>query len=137
MPHSPRWYRDQAWLLNSDTGFLGTLDPGSGRFDDVPFCPGYLHGISFAGDFVVVGLSSLRKNRTFAGLPLDDNLSPRCGLQVIHLKTGDTVYWLRIKGIVQKLCDVIVLPGARRPQVLGFKTDEIHRMLSVGEMQSL
>ncbi len=94
MPHSPRWYRDQLWLLNSGTGFLGTLDPSSGRFDEVAFCPGYLRGMSFAGDFAVVGLSGLRENRTFAGLPLDDNLSsrnaePRCGLQVIDLKTGD------------------------------------------------
>src|SRR5690606_29974768 len=42
MPHSPRWYRDRLWLLNSGTGFLGTLDTGSGRFEEVAFCPGYL-----------------------------------------------------------------------------------------------
>jgi uncharacterized protein (TIGR03032 family) len=32
MPHSPRWYHDRLWLLNSGTGFLGTSDPHSGRF---------------------------------------------------------------------------------------------------------
>ncbi|MEO1996822.1 MAG: TIGR03032 family protein [Planctomycetaceae bacterium] len=142
MPHSPRWYRDQLWLLNSGTGFLGTLDPITGKFDEVAFCPGYLRGLSFAGDFAVVALSGLRQNRTFSGLPLDDNLAsrraePRCGLQVIDLRTGDTAHWLRIEGIVEELYDVIVLPGVRRPQAVGFKTDEIRRMLRVGEEQPL
>ncbi len=142
MPHSPRWYRDQLWLLNSGTGFLGTLDTDSGRFEEVAFCPGYLRGLSFVGDFAVVALSGMRQNRTFSGLPLDDNLAsrqadPRCGLQVINLVTGDTVHWLRIEGIVEELYDVIALPGVRRPQALGFKTDEIRRMLRVGDEQAL
>ncbi|MGD9856777.1 MAG: TIGR03032 family protein [Planctomycetaceae bacterium] len=138
MPHSPRWYRDRLWLLNSGTGFLGTLDTETGRFDEAAFCPGYLRGLSFVGDFAVVALSGIRENRTFSGLPLDQNLAsrkaePRCGLQVINLTTGDTVHWLRIEGIVQELYDVVVLPEVRRPQALGFKTDEIRRVLRVGE----
>ncbi|MFN9917363.1 MAG: DUF4915 domain-containing protein, partial [Pirellulaceae bacterium] len=32
MPHSPRWYRDRLWLLNSGTGELGYIDPDRGRF---------------------------------------------------------------------------------------------------------
>jgi len=30
MPHSPRWYREKLWVLNSGTGFLGTIDPQTG-----------------------------------------------------------------------------------------------------------
>jgi uncharacterized protein (TIGR03032 family) len=142
MPHSPRWYRDQLWLLNSGTGFLGTLDPQSGEFTEVAFCPGYLRGLSFHGNYAVVALSRMRQNRTFTGLPLDENLAsrhaePRCGLQVIDLTTGDTVHWLRIEGIVEELYDVVTLPGVRRPQALGFKTDEIRRVLRVDEEQDL
>jgi uncharacterized protein (TIGR03032 family) len=137
MPHSPRWYRDQLWLLNAGTGFLGTLDPASGRFTEVMFCPGYLRGLSFVGNYAVVATSALRQNRTFTGLPLDENLAsrraePRCGLQVIDITTGDAVHWLRIEGLVSELYDVVVLPGVRRPSVVGFKTDEIRRVLRVG-----
>ena len=115
MPHSPRWYRDQLWVLNSGTGFLGTVDPSTGTFTEVAFCPGYLRGLSFHGNYAVVALSRMRQNRTFTGLPLDKNLAdrqaePRCGLQVIDLSTGDTVHWLRIEGIVEELYDVVTLP---------------------------
>ena len=48
------------------------------------------------------------------------------------MKRGDVVHSLRIEGIVVELYDVITLPGVRRPSALGFKTDEIRRVLSVG-----
>ena len=57
---------------------------------------------------------------------------PRCGLLVIDLKHGDIVHWVRIEGIVEELYDVAVLEGVARPMVLGFRSDEIRRVLSVG-----
>lgn len=137
MPHSPRFYRDKLWLLNSGTGFFGSIDMGSGRFEPLAFCPGYLRGISFVGDYAVIGSSLQRENRAFSGLSLDDNLKsrhaePRCGLYVIDLRTGDLVHWIRIEGIVRELYDVVVLPNTTRPMAIGFKTDEINRMISVG-----
>ena len=136
MPHSPRVYRDQLWLLNSGTGEFGLVDRSTGSFEPLTFCPGYLRGLSFVGDYAVVGVSLCRENRTFQGLALDDNLRERnaeahCGLCVVDLRSGDLVDWLWLTGVVQELYDVVVLPGVRRPSALGFKTDEIRRTLSV------
>jgi len=83
-----------------------------------------------------VNMSKPRENKTFSGLALDDRLKSkhveaRCGIQVIDLRTGDIVHWLRMEGIVNELYDVVPLPEARRPMALGFKTDEIRRMLSI------
>ncbi|MBI5757154.1 MAG: TIGR03032 family protein [Planctomycetales bacterium] len=142
MPHSPRVYRDRLWLLDSGTGFFGSVDRQAGRFEPLAFCPGYLRGLSFVGDYAVIGSSLQRENRTFQGLALDDNLTsrqaePRCGLFVVDLRSGDVVHWLRIEGVVRELYDVIVLPQTRRPMSLGFKTDEICRTLSVGAVEKL
>lgn len=142
MPHSPRVYRDKLWLLNSGTGYFGFIDRSSGKFEPVAFCPGYLRGLTLHGDFAVVGLSKSRENKTFSGLALDENLKigdaeARCGVQVIDLRSGDVVHWLRIEGVVTELYDVVALPGVLRPQSLGFKTDEIRRVLRVGEAQLL
>lgn len=136
MPHSPRWHRGRLWLLNSGTGEFGHLELDTGKFVPLAFCPGYLRGLYFVDDFALVGLSKPRDNKTFSGLPLDERLraqgtQARCGVQVIDLRTGDAVHWLRIEGIVDELYDVIPLPGARTPMALGFKTDEIRRVLSV------
>jgi len=142
MPHSPRVYRDKLWLLDSGTGYLGSVNLGSGKFEPLAFLPGYQRGLCFVGDFAVVGLSKPRENKTFSGLALDQNLAKRdaearCGLYVVDLRTGDAVHWLRLEGIVSELYDVVVLPGVRRPMALGFKTDEIRRTLSVGDAQTL
>lgn len=136
MPHSPRWHNDKLWILNSGTGEFGFIHLESGTFEPVCFCPGYMRGLSLHGDFALVGLSKPRHNKTFQGLELDANLSkrnsePRCGLQIINLKTGDAVHWLRMEGVVDELYDVSVLPGVRCPMVLGLKTDEIRRVLSI------
>ena len=142
MPHSPRVYRDKLWLLNSGTGHFGFIDRATGKFEEVAFCPGYLRGLSFHGDFAIVGMSKSRENKTFSGLKLDENLNAsdgeaRCGIQIIDLRSGDVVHWLRIEGVVRELYDVVALPGVVRPQALGFKTDEIRRVLSMGLEQSI
>lgn len=136
MPHSPRWHNGKLWLLNSGTGDFGFVNPDTERFETVCFCPGYMRGLSFHGDFALVGLSKPRHNKTFSGLALDANLKSRhaearCGVQVIDLRTGDVVHWLRMEGVVEELYDVVALPNVRRPMVLGFKTDEIRRVLSI------
>lgn len=138
MPHSPRIYREQLWLLDSGNGNFGKVDRQRGAFEPVTFCPGYLRGLAFTGDYAVVGLSRPRHEKTFGGLALEEQLAkrhtePRCALHVIDLRSGDTVHWLRIDGLIQELYDVAVLPGIRRPCALGFRTDEIRRTLSVAE----
>ncbi|MGB7271929.1 MAG: TIGR03032 family protein [Geitlerinemataceae cyanobacterium] len=137
MPHSPRWYRDRLWLLNSGTGEFGYVDLEAGRFEPVVFCPGYLRGCAFSGDFAILGISKPRHNSTFSGLPLEETLrqkhaESRCGLLVIDLRSGDIVHWLQIEGAIEELYDIAVLPGVRRPMALGLQTDEIRRAISIG-----
>ena len=134
MPHSPRWYRDQLWVLNSGRGEFGKVDLATGRFEAVAFCPGYLRGLTFVGDYAVTSLSQPRHDKTFAGLQLDAELAKRdaaaqCGLQVIDLKTGDIAHWLKVERQVTEIYDVIAIPGAVRPMSLGLKTDEIAQLL--------
>jgi uncharacterized protein (TIGR03032 family) len=142
MPHSPRVYRGRLWLLNSGRGFLGSVDAARGQFEPLTFCPGYLRGLAFCGEYAVVGLSRPRQNSTFEGLPLSQELSSRaadarCGLQVIDLRSGDVAHWLRLGGVVTELYDVAVLPGVSRPMAFGFKTDEIRRTIAVGDAGTL
>jgi hypothetical protein len=134
MPHSPRLFEGRVWLLNSGTGELGYAD--GNRFEPVAFCPGFSRGLSFIGHYAVVGISEARENRTFSGLPLDAALAQRgatarCGLLVIDTRTGDTVEWVRLEGVVRELFDVAVLPGVRNPAAIGFKTDEVTRVISI------
>ncbi|MDX2307343.1 MAG: TIGR03032 family protein [Hyphomicrobium sp.] len=138
MPHSPRLHNGVLWVLNSGTGELGWIDTAARRFVPFAFVPGYARGLAFANNCAIVGLSLPRDNRTFQGLPLDAALQskgtePRCGLVMIDLSTGDTVGWVRLEGVVRELYDVAFLPGIRQPSAIGFKTDEITRLVSIDE----
>ena len=61
----------------------------------------------------------------------------RCGLAIVNLKTGDLEHWLRLEGMVTELFDAVVLPGVRAPAMIGFRNDEIRRVLSVGTQKKL
>lgn len=138
MPHSPRMHNGKLWLLNSGTGEFGWVDPASGDFTAVTFCPGYARGLALIGDYAIIGLSLPRDNRTFQGLPLDAALNdhdadPRCGLLVVDLKSGDAVEWVRIEGVISELFDVAFLPGTSCPSAIGLKGQEILRVINIDE----
>jgi uncharacterized protein (TIGR03032 family) len=137
MPHSPRWYQDKLWLLNSGTGEFGYADLDNGKFQAVTFCPGYQRGLAFHHNFAIVGISESRHTKTLSGLPLDEQLAAkntiaRCGLLVIDLRTGDIVHSLNIEGVVNELYDIAVLQQIRRPMAIGFRSDEIRRVITIG-----
>ncbi len=136
MPHSPRLYQGRLWVLNSGSGELGYVEPESGRFEPIAFCPGFIRGLAFVGDYAIVGLSKPRREKAFSGLALDDWLTEkdaeaRCGIWVIDLQGGVIAHWLELEGVVIELYDVQVLQGVKRPKALGFKTDEIQRLITI------
>lgn len=133
---SPRVHDGTLYLLDSGTGHFGRLDPGSGKFEPIAFCPGYLRGLDIFGNFAVIGLPKPRDNKTFSGLVLDDNLKKykvdaRCGVYVVDLNSGDVVHWARLEGLVSELYDVSVLPDRRNTAAVGFRSDEIRGVISV------
>jgi len=128
MPHSPRWADGKLWVLNSGTGHLGTVDFETKKFVPHAFCPGFLRGLAIKGDFAAVGLSKPRYER-FDGLDLQKNLEDKdseawCGVQIIDLKSGTVVEWVRLDGPVTELFDVAFLDGVKCPMALGQQSPE-------------
>ncbi len=135
MPHSPRWHRGSLWLIDSGSGYFGRVDFEKRTFERLVFCPGFARGLTFCGDWAVIGLSDRRENRTFQDLELEENLRAhdaemRAGLLLVDLRTFATPHWVRLGGVVRELYDVAALPGIARPMAVGFRSDEIRRYLS-------
>jgi uncharacterized protein (TIGR03032 family) len=134
MPHSPRWYRGRLWVPNAGTGEFGYVDIDRGRYEVVTFCPGFLRGLTFHGDYAIIGSSKPRHGDIYSGLGLDERLErqgqrPRLGLFVVDLRTGAIVHWLFIEGQVRELYDVVTLPDVRQPMAFGLITNEIERSI--------
>lgn len=135
MPHSPRIYRDQLWVLDSGRGYLVRVDRRSGQVEPVCFCPGFLRGLAFSGKYAVVGLS-LPRDASFSGLELDGELKKRdaepwAGLNVIDTTTGDVVQWLRLQGHLRETFAVGIMPEVRCPMAVGLLSPEIRTHITI------
>jgi len=119
MPHSPRWYRNQLWVLESGYGSLAKVNLETGTWETVATLPGFTRGLEFWGDFAFIGLSQVRESAVFSGLPLTQSKEPRhCGVWVININTGETVAFLQFEQGVQEIFAVSVLPNLRFPEIL-------------------
>lgn len=119
MPHSPRWYQDRLWVLESGKGTLSVVDPRSGMLSTVAALPGFTRGIDFIGPLAFIGLSKVRETATFSGLPIVKDLTERiCGVWVVHIDRGEVLGFLRFESGVEEIFAVQILAGIRYPEML-------------------
>ncbi len=127
MPHSPRWYLDRLWLLESGTGELVTVDPETGQKTAVVRVPGFARGLAFVGRYAFIGLSRIRETSTFGDLPIAaQSAELKCGIWVIDLPTGQIVQFMQFQAGVEEIFAVEALPGMRFPELVGFQDDAAH-----------
>lgn len=118
MPHSPRLFDGRLFVLQSAKGEVALVDPEAGEMTTVLKVPSFLRGMARYGDVVFVGMSKLRKGRSLGDLPMADD-ALRSGVLAFHLKTGQTLGEVSYHESVEEIYDVAVLPGMRRPGLLG------------------
>ncbi|MBI3796036.1 MAG: TIGR03032 family protein [Deltaproteobacteria bacterium] len=126
MPHSPRWYQNKLWILESGQGTLALVDRTRGTWDTVAQVPGFTRGLDFYGPLAFIGLSQVRESATFSGIPLVQRLKERtCGVWIVHIETGQTVGFLRFETGVQEIFAVQVLRGIRFPELLEWNDERL------------
>ena len=52
---------------------------------------------------------------------------------MIDTRSGDTIAWVRLEGVVRELYDVAFISDVGNPSTLGFKTNEIQRVIAIDE----
>lgn len=124
MPHSPRWYRDRLWVLQSGHGGIGYIDPSTGQYQSVATLSGFTRGLSFAGPLAFIGLSQVRESAVFGGIPIaEEALEKRqCGVWVVNIETGQTIGFVQFQDAVQEIFAVETL-SARYPELINDDRD--------------
>ena len=120
MPHSPRLYEEQLYLLDSGQGALLRVDPLSGECSTVAHLPGFTRGVDCFAGYAFVGLSQIRETAVFGGLPISEKQQElKCGLAVVNLRNGsvDGLFWFNTG--IEEAFAVAVLPGWHNPAVIG------------------
>jgi uncharacterized protein (TIGR03032 family) len=140
LPVAPRLDEGRLWLDEAASGLFGFIHLGTGAFEEVAFCPGWLSGLAFADGFAVVATSIARDGRGVGGLPLERNLETyrakaQTAICVVDLAAGEVAHWLRFDGLTE-IRDVAVLAETARPAALGLAGEDVRRVLSIGPDRS-
>ena len=119
MPHSPRWYRDRLWVLESGRGALAIVDLASGKLQTVARVPGFARGLDFVGPLAFIGLSQLRETNAFTDIAItEDNADKKSGVWVVNIDTGETIAILKFGDAVQEIFAVQAAPGILFPEII-------------------
>lgn len=126
MPHSPRIYNGDLYMLLSATGELINVNTESGTYEVVKKFDGFCRGLAIYNDYAFVGFSKLRKNSsTFAKLSFSEKAN-FAGIKIIHLPTNAEVCEIIYQSSVDEIYEVEVLPNMIRPNVLN-TINEVHK----------
>lgn len=111
MPHSPRWYQNGLWMLESGDGSLLRVDLATYKQEIVSRLPAFLRGLAFSGTFALIGMSSIRETNIFGGLPVHDrHRQLLCGIAIVNWSTGKTVGTVEFDSGIFEVSDVAFLP---------------------------
>lgn len=133
MPHSPRLFGGELFLLLSATGELVKMDVTSGKHETVAHLNGFLRGLCMHGDFAFIGMSRLRKSSTsFAKLNIT-GADATAGVAAVHLPSGEIVGEVHFQSAVDEVYDVKILPDCQRPGILNTdKAANLHGITTPG-----
>lgn len=127
MPHSPRLYNNELFVLLSATGELIKIDTNNGKTETITKINGFVRGMSLHKDYLFIGLSKLRKNSsTFAKLDIAEKAN-QAGIMIVHLPTGSITGQITYLSSVDEIYDVHVIPDFIRPNILNTLTAD-HKM---------
>lgn len=122
MPHSPRFYKGELYMLLSATGELIKVDVKNKSYEVIKKFKGFVRGLDFYKDFAFVGLSKLRKTSVeFGDMPIAKD-SIECGVDVCYLPNKQLTGSIRYETTVEELYDVKILPNIKRASILNETT---------------
>ena len=126
MPHSPKMYNNELYLLMSASGEFIKVNLENKSYETLKKFDGFCRGLSFYQDFAFIGFSKLRKNSsTFAKLSFSDKAN-FSGIKIIHMPTNAEVGEIIYETSVDEIYEVIVMENMVRPNILNTH-DEIHK----------
>ena len=118
MPHTPRIFNDELYVLLSATGELVRIDKKTGSYEQIIQVDGFVRGMSLYNDYLFIGLSKLRKNSsTFSKLPFAHKAN-EAGILVVHLPTKSISGKITYLTSLDEIYDVHILENKKRPNIL-------------------
>lgn len=128
MPHSPRIYKGEVYLLLSASEELIKADLKNGSYKRIAKIDGFIRGLSFKDKYAFIGVSRLRKSHTFSDLAIAQK-EIKAGVVIVNIETGEIEGEIKYENSVEELYDVHILDGIKRANILNYQQSFNHRAL--------
>jgi hypothetical protein len=117
-PHSPRWYRNRFWILESGRGSLATIvGERQGKHRRAP--SGIHTRTRFRGSARFRGTVAIAETNPLTDIPItEENVERMSGVWVVNIETGETIAILKFGDAVQEIFAVQAIPGVLFPEIL-------------------
>lgn len=137
MPHSPIWHEGRLWCIESALAQLVAIDVASGKKDVVTKVAGYARGLEIYKNYAFIGISKFRDKSLAVDLLVSaPKNEPICAIQVFELSSKRLIGAIEFKGSIDELFDIKVIPGVRRPFMVGFEGEMIDQVFSIAPPRS-
>ena len=131
MPHTPRIFNGELYVLLSATGELVKINKETGTYEVIIKLDGFVRGMSFHKDYLFIGLSKLRKSSSIFGkLPFAEKAN-EAGIVVVHLPTKSVSGKITYLTSLEEIYDVHILADKTRPNILNTLTNDHKNGLSI------
>lgn len=130
MPHSPRFYENELYLLESGTGNLIKVNLEEKSFDIVYNFNCFVRGLSFSNNLAFIGKSKIRENsKDFDKLPIKDN-SIHAGLIIFCMKTFKVLGEINYTDEIQELFDVQILENTSNAVIITRELEDYRNIIT-------
>jgi uncharacterized protein (TIGR03032 family) len=130
MPHSPRIFDEELYVLESGTGRILIVDAAANMAQSLAELPGFVRGFDKHKDIFYVGMSRMRE-RAGVRLPVQEkHKTLLCGVAAVD-RSGSVLGWLHFCETMDEIFDVKVLPGIQNAAILGVDDERHRRALSL------
>ena len=130
MPHSPRFVKDDLYVLESGTGKLLLVDTTNGSSEVVYNFGCFVRGMSSLNNFLVIGKSKIRNgSKDFGDLEVREN-STNAGIIIFDLVNRKIVGEINYETTVEEIFDVQVMEGMVKPLILGDKSEKYKQVIT-------
>jgi len=133
MPHSPRFYSGEIYVLLSATGQLVRVNAQKGNYEIIIDLGGFARGMSIYMDYAFIGLSKLRSSSVSFSKIDPQGLKNEAGVVILHLPTGKIVGKISYSSSVEEIYEVQIIPNYIRPNILNTLTPDFKDGLSTPE----
>jgi uncharacterized protein (TIGR03032 family) len=130
MPHSPRIYQDELFVLESGNGNLLKVLPNEKKTELIYNFNCFVRGLSFYKNFALIGKSKIREtSKDFDDLNVKQN-SNYAGILLFDMKTKKIIGEINYETDVEEIFDVQILENTQNPVVISSQLEKLNDIIT-------